>query len=188
VLVVVGGPQYRVGSHRQFVQLGRELAQAGWPVFRFDVRGMGDSTGTFQGFERLAPDIGAAVDAFYATVPGLKRVVLWGLCDGASAALLYLERADPRVGGLVLLNPWVRSAHTLAQAQVSGYYARRAIDPATWRALLRGAISVGSLLDFARALIRAALAVCTCARRGRPPSRRAWRAAGRGMRCRRCWC
>ena len=36
VLVVVGGPQYRVGSHRQFVLLARALAAAGIPVLRFD--------------------------------------------------------------------------------------------------------------------------------------------------------
>ena len=32
VLVVVGGPQYRVGSHRQFVLMARDLAKAGYPV------------------------------------------------------------------------------------------------------------------------------------------------------------
>ena len=30
VVVVVGGPQYRVGSHRQFVLLSRALAAAGF--------------------------------------------------------------------------------------------------------------------------------------------------------------
>ncbi|MFB1029241.1 MAG: hydrolase 1, exosortase A system-associated, partial [Thauera sp.] len=45
VLVVVGGPQYRVGSHRQFVLLARALAKSGVPCMRFDYRGMGDATG-----------------------------------------------------------------------------------------------------------------------------------------------
>ena len=36
VIVVVGGPQYRVGSHRQFVQLSRALASAGHATLRFD--------------------------------------------------------------------------------------------------------------------------------------------------------
>ena len=45
VIVVVGGPQYRAGSHRQFVLLARALADAGHAVLRLDVRGMGDSTG-----------------------------------------------------------------------------------------------------------------------------------------------
>lgn len=41
VLVVVGGPQYRAGSHRQFTLLARDLAAYGVPVLRFDCRGMG---------------------------------------------------------------------------------------------------------------------------------------------------
>ena len=40
VLVVVGGPQYRVGSHRQFVSLARALARQGMTTVRFDYRGM----------------------------------------------------------------------------------------------------------------------------------------------------
>ena len=30
ILIVVGGPQYRVGSHRQFVLLARALARVGY--------------------------------------------------------------------------------------------------------------------------------------------------------------
>ena len=45
VVIVVGGPQVRAGSHRQFVQLARHLAAQGLPTLRFDVRGMGDSSG-----------------------------------------------------------------------------------------------------------------------------------------------
>ena len=40
VLIVVGGPQYRVGSHRQFTLLARHLASLRIPVLRFDCRGM----------------------------------------------------------------------------------------------------------------------------------------------------
>lgn len=53
LLMVVGGPQYRVGSHRQFVLLARDLAAAGIPVFPFDYRGMGDSTGQARDFEGI---------------------------------------------------------------------------------------------------------------------------------------
>ena len=41
VVIIVGGPQYRAGSHRQFVSLARALAAAGHAVLRFDYRGMG---------------------------------------------------------------------------------------------------------------------------------------------------
>jgi alpha/beta superfamily hydrolase len=50
VLIVVGGPQYRVGSHRQFALLARHLAEHGVPVMRFDYRGMGDSVGDIRTF------------------------------------------------------------------------------------------------------------------------------------------
>jgi uncharacterized protein len=146
VVIVVGGPQVRAGSHRQFVQQARVLSAQGWPVLRFDVRGMGDSTGSLRNFENLTPDIGAAVDALLARCPHVRHVVLWGLCDGASAALLYLyERADTRVSGLCLLNPWVRSAASLARTHVKHYYWRRLLQQEFWRKLVRGGVALAAI-------------------------------------------
>ena len=62
VVVIVGGPQYRVGSHRQFVLLSRALAGAGCAVLRFDYRGMGDSSGAQRSFDSVSADIAAAMD------------------------------------------------------------------------------------------------------------------------------
>lgn len=148
VVVVVGGAQYRVGSHRQFVHLARHLAAAGHPVLRFDTTGMGDSPGAFLPFENTHGDIGAAIQALRAQCPGLDKVVLWGLCDGASAALLYLaHQPDACVAGVVALNPWVRSEVSLAQAQVKHYYRRRFADPQFWRKLLAGGVGRKALAD-----------------------------------------
>jgi exosortase A-associated hydrolase 1 len=153
VLIVVGGPQYRAGSHRQFVQLARALAAQGIASLRFDTRGMGDSQGRFSSFEQLGPDIAAAIDALLVEAPAVKRVVLWGLCDGASAALLYLhDRPDPRVVGLALANPWVRSDQTHAKTQVKHYYAQRLMDPSFWRKLLSGGVALRGLSELWRAL------------------------------------
>jgi uncharacterized protein len=137
VLVIVGGPQYRAGSHRQFALMARELAAQGIPVFRFDYRGMGDSDGIMRTFENVNDDIRAAVDHFFRQVPGMREVVLWGLCDGASASLFYAGQ-DARVTGLVLLNPWVRTEQGEARAYLKHYYARRLFDAELWSKILHG--------------------------------------------------
>ncbi len=159
VVIVVGGPQYRVGSHRQFVLLARDLAAAGVPVLRFDYRGMGDSSGGFAGFEACGPDIRAAVDRFFSEVPGLEEVVLWGLCDAASAICFYAH-TDPRVTGVVLLNPWARTEAGLARARLRTYYVKRLASPQFWRRLVSGRVGLRRALaelgrNAARALGRA---------------------------------
>ena len=151
VVIIVGGPQYRVGSHRQFVQLAQALATGGFATLRFDVRGMGDSDGAQRDYEAIDSDIGAAIDTLQRAQPQLRRIVLWGLCGGASAALLYLRATrDPRVQGLVLVNPWVRSELTLARARVKHYYLQRVLQPAFWGKLLRGGVAVRALGEFLR--------------------------------------
>lgn len=158
VLIVVGGPQYRVGSHRQFALLATHLAEQGTPVMRFDYRGMGDSTGDARDFEQVTPDLRAAVDAFFGAVEELRDVVIWGLCDAASAALFYAHQ-DARVSGLVLLNPWVRTAQGQAQTYLRHYYLKRLVDPVLWRKIAHGVFdlrgSVVSLVQNMRAALGA---------------------------------
>jgi len=137
VLIVVGGPNYRAGSGRQFTLLARRLAESGVPALRFDYRGMGDSGGEARTFERVGEDIRSAIDRLFAAVPGLEDVVIWGLCDAASAALMYAHE-DARVKGLVLLNPWVRTAQGLARVHLKHYYVRRLFQASLWQKLARG--------------------------------------------------
>lgn len=141
VLIVVGGPQYRVGSHRQFTLLARHLSEQGVPTLRFDYRGMGDSDGEVRSFERVGTDIRCAIDRFFASAPGLKDVVIWGLCDAASAALFYAHQ-DARVSGLVLLNPWVRTGQGVARAQLRHYYWRRLFQASLWHKVACGEFNV----------------------------------------------
>jgi exosortase A-associated hydrolase 1/exosortase A-associated hydrolase 2 len=136
VVIVVGGPQYRVGSHRQFVLLARRLASAGHMCLRFDYRGMGDSEGAPRSFEDAGDDLRAALD-FLCARPGVRAAIVWGLCDAASAALMFVAN-DPRVGGLVLVNPWVRGEATLARTYLKHYYVQRLFDGDVWARLLLG--------------------------------------------------
>lgn len=152
VLVVTGGREVRVGAHRGQAELGARLAAAGLAAFRFDRRGVGDSEGDDAGFEGSAPDLHAALAAFRAACPALRRVVGWGNCDAATALVLHDLPVDARVLG----NPWVVEADAgdlPPPAAIRARYLRRLRDPAAWRALLSGAIDVRRL---ARGLRRAA--------------------------------
>jgi exosortase A-associated hydrolase 1 len=141
VLIIVGGPQYRSGSHRQFTLLARRLAQEGFASLRFDYRGMGDSEGDMRYFEAINDDIRSAIDAFQRTNPAVQKVALWGLCDAASAALYYAY-TDPRIIGQVLLNPWTHSQVSAAKARLKHYYLTRLMQKSFWIKLLTGGIKV----------------------------------------------
>lgn len=137
VLIIVGGPQYRIGSQRQFTLLARYLAAKGIAVMRFDVRGMGDSEGAQRTFEEINEDLRCAINQFLLEIPSLQEIVLWGLCDAASAALFYAHN-DKRVTGLVLLNPWVRTNQGAAKTYLRHYYVKRIFDSELWKKILSG--------------------------------------------------
>lgn len=141
VLIVVGGPQYRVGSHRQFVKLSRHLASHNIPSLRLDSAGMGDSSGNKAPFFQQTLDINAGIDAMFQQLPQLKQVVLWGLCDAASAILLKMNQADPRIAGLILLNPWVRQQHSHAETMLKHYYVKRLLSRHFWHKVLSGGLA-----------------------------------------------
>lgn len=155
VLIVTGGPQYRIGSHRQFVLLARHLAEHNVPVMRFDYRGMGDSEGDARDFESIQDDLEAAICEFFSAMPSLKELVLWGLCDGATAAAFHAPD-DPRIAGLVMLNPWVRTTQGEARTTLRHYYLQRIRDREFWRKLARGRFGLGRALSSFRQVATAA--------------------------------
>ena len=168
VLVIVGGPQYRVGSHRQFVLLARYLAERGYPVFRFDYRGMGDSAGAVRTFDEIYDDIASAIGAFTARLPAVRSLVLWGLCDAASAVMMNAPK-HAMVKGLVLLNPWAWAEETHAQTRLRHYYLSRFFSASFWHKLVTGRVRLG---DSTRSLAKT-VAVATRANDAPPDYRRA---------------
>lgn len=186
VLIVAGQPQTRVGSHRMFVELARGLAARGVAVLRFDAGGWGDSPGEARPFEESARDVAAAARALVATRGGGEAagsadrppdsaphsaadsagqsaaadtppLWIWGLCDGASAAVLALpalREAEVEPQALCLVNPWVRSEASHADAMVRTYYGRRIFSGEFWGRLLTGKVPLRHLLEPLRHLAR----------------------------------
>lgn len=106
VVILNTGIVHRVGHHRMYVTLSRILAAAGRTVVRFDFSGIGDSPARSDGLTPLMSglqDIREALDSLEGLRLG-SRFVLVGLCSGADQAVLY-GHADPRVVGLVLMDP-----------------------------------------------------------------------------------
>jgi exosortase A-associated hydrolase 1 len=102
---------------------------------------MGDSGGEARNFEHVDSDLRAGVDQLLAAVPGASEVVVWGLCDAASAALFYAGQ-DGRVCGLVLANPWARTVGGHAKATLKHYYTQRLLDPQFWKKVASGKFNV----------------------------------------------
>jgi exosortase A-associated hydrolase 1 len=156
VVIIVGGPQYRVGSHRQFAIMARDFAEAGRVTLRFDCRGMGDSEGEFRGFENIGDDIRAAIDALYAEQRNLSGVILFGLCDAAAAAMFYAGN-DPRVAGMVLANPWARTETGLARVHLRHYYTRRMLSREFWSKVFSGQFKLATSARALAATVQSAI-------------------------------
>jgi exosortase A-associated hydrolase 1 len=136
ILIVTGGRQTRVGPHRMMAMLAGDLAAEGYPILRYDRRGVGDSSGEDPGFRNSGPDIAAATAALRAACPQVETIWGLGLCDGASALVLHQGKAA--LDGLILLNPWVieTEAGTPAPAAIRAHYRDRLLTADGWRTLL----------------------------------------------------
>lgn len=131
-LCLNAGLLHRVGPSRLYVQLARRLAALGYPAFRFDFSGVGESDSLGEGLAyetRMVRDVQAAMD-FLGQRFGAARFVPLGICSGADAAH-RVAVADARVMGAVCLDGY--SYPTL------GYYRRRygrqLLNPRKWLAV-----------------------------------------------------
>lgn len=155
LLIVSGGNEVRSGAHRGMARLAADIADAGFPVFRFDRRGVGDSEGENGGFETSGDDITAAIAAFRTQCPALERIVAFGNCDAATALLLH--RPDG-VMALTLSNIWAIEAtdDLPPPAAIKARYLERLKDPKAWLRLMTGAIDLKKLASGLSKLARPA--------------------------------
>lgn len=140
LLIVSGGNELRVGAHRGMALLAASVAAAGYPVLRYDRRGIGDSTGTNGGFLSAAPDLSAAATWLRAAT-GAVRIVGFGNCDAATTLALFHAQAG--IDRLLLANPWVvePTGDLPPPAAIRATYAERLRSPAQWRRLLTGRVN-----------------------------------------------
>ena len=145
VLLVTGGTQTRIGSHRMYERLAKSLSDQGFPCFRFDRRGVGDSAGEDPGFRGSDADLVAADKAFRRECPALERVYGLGLCDGATALALFAAAAG--LDGIILVNPWLVEAEAgePPAAAIRARYRKQLLSLEGWKKILSGAIDYGKL-------------------------------------------
>jgi exosortase A-associated hydrolase 1 len=145
VLIVSGGNECRIGAHRGMARLAAQLAGAGVPVFRFDRRGVGDSTGVNRGYYSSADDIAAAARAFRAAAPHVTTLLGFGNCDAATALALFHRGAG--IDRLVLANPWLADEDDALPpaAAIRARYAERLRDPRQWLRLISGKVDIAKL-------------------------------------------
>jgi len=146
LLLVSGGNELRSGAWSGQAQFAARIAAEGFPVFRYDRRGVGDSEGANCEFRSSGPDIAAARDAFRKEAPHVRRIVGMGNCDAASALMLS---GGAKLDALVLSNPWTFDGgdEPPPPEAVRAHYRQRLADPASIRRLLTGKVSLRKLAD-----------------------------------------
>jgi pimeloyl-ACP methyl ester carboxylesterase len=146
-----------LGSH-----CAHQLCEAGYPVFRFDMPGLGDSPGELPvHLEELWNFILKGGHAAYASALAreisrqypLQGLILGGFCGGAATALLACDPASREIQGLILLEPEIgfvpmpdsaKPQKAYEVKSVSGFLERRELlwrrlhSPESWRRLLSG--------------------------------------------------
>ena len=145
LLIVTGGNEIRSGTYSGQARLAEAIAKAGFPVFRFDRRGVGDSEGENREFRHSREDILAANHAFRELCPQVIRVVAFGNCDAASALMLMFgDMCD----ALVLSNPWTfeeDQSDELPPDAIRSRYLEKLRNPAEVLRLLKGGVDLRKL-------------------------------------------
>ncbi len=154
LLIVSGGNEIRSGAHGGQAALAGKIAEAGFPVFRYDRRGIGDSEGDNIGFEESASDIAAALGAFRKAASHIERVVAFGNCDAATALACFHHEMP--IDAMLLANPWVietdssdagdEASTQPSAASIRARYWARIKNPSSIIDLLTGKIDLRKLL------------------------------------------
>jgi pimeloyl-ACP methyl ester carboxylesterase len=154
IILLNQGPVDRGGAHRLYLKLAWRLTALGFPVLRFDARGVGESEGLWEGEQTSisvldtygaiqkgvwVPDTRAAIE-FMQRATGVDKVILGGLCGGAATALLTGVNHPAVESMFVIGTPVTFTAVTRRVADLpeaiiqrdSRQYLRKLVDPKSW--------------------------------------------------------
>ncbi|MBU1424386.1 MAG: alpha/beta fold hydrolase [Gammaproteobacteria bacterium] len=161
VLLMSFGQQPRSWVGDLGSSIADRLEEQGYPTFRFDMPGLGDSPGDIPvHLEELWRDIlsGAHEVALHALCEdlvrrfSLKGLVVGGFCGGAVTALYAINSRSPQILGLVLLEPEIALVRTSSPStaatpapltvdstlEVLDILKTRICSLESWRRLLKG--------------------------------------------------
>jgi alpha-beta hydrolase superfamily lysophospholipase len=159
VILLNTGFEYRVGPHRLYVPLARELAAQGHVVFRYDLGGIGDSAPPSGAKENVPypahalDDLRQAIACVRKEAPG-RRLIVAGLCSGGWHAFSAGREGLP-IDGIVAVNAplylcdglsWTATRSTEYAEGLT--YRRKLRDATRWASALRGRTNYRHLARF----------------------------------------
>ncbi len=174
ILMLNPGHVGRSGAGDLEALVGDQLAALGYPVYRFDFPGLGDTYGELPGWEtdyfRFIQeggntDMALGLIEFVNLREEAQNIVLIGLCGGAITALFAASRASESIQGIAildtdfsLLTPREDSDNqsSLAQSGVLGQvlrFAKKVRHPQTWLRFFTGENRFRSVLRPLRSIL-----------------------------------
>jgi pimeloyl-ACP methyl ester carboxylesterase len=176
VVLINAGPTDRAGPHRYYVKLAERLTEIGYPVLRFDPRGVGESEGYCDHLVDGQPivklfglissgmwiaDTHSAIQHMM-DLTGVKRIILGGHCGGALTALLA-GHDHPSICAYFLTGTPVTSSSTTGNVadlpevilkRDAKIYFKKLLQPSAWLRFLSLRTDYQTLIGVLRSRLR----------------------------------
>lgn len=150
ILFVHAADGNRLGPHRMYVEFANEFNNLGFPTFRFDLLGHGDSFGDNinNDVEKDLADLKNAISFFIKTAP-IEKIILLGISRGAYLCFSSAAKYKLPLSGLILLSIPVSNKKTVSgtMQQTLTDYLKKAASYRSFRRLLEGKINFSGVSE-----------------------------------------
>jgi dienelactone hydrolase len=147
IILIHGWGTCRIGPQRFYVHFAEQLASEGYPVFRFDLPGRGESEGddlkiSIDDMVQSVKDCISYIKEHYSSV---ERIGLCGICSGGNTAILASLRE--KTDFLILWSTFSFRPDKPAAVKVrrTGHllkvYFRKLFSASTWKKLFSGMVN-----------------------------------------------